>query len=280
MHPQVHLYHYLEVVQQMVISSKPSTYTPTIGTTSTTAFRGDYGNVAYNHSQQPHAPSNAQKNSDITKAEIEAKLTGSIGTHTHNYLPLSGGTVTGSFTSNNIITVKSTVRLNNAKRVIMKNKDAVDASIMTLNSSNNFHIGYGPYDNGETTGTTYLSGATGITFRTVNGNIKFYPSKSNIANMTPTSLTIASKSNATYMCLDVHRKCDTNTASSYAGSTARIGIVNSLGGCSALEYREGTETLSYFRVYKDCVMFNGKRMTISANAPSGTKTTGDLWFDI
>lgn len=38
---------------------------------------------AYAHSQNVHAPSNAQKNSDITKAEIEAKLTGVITTHSH-----------------------------------------------------------------------------------------------------------------------------------------------------------------------------------------------------
>ena len=56
-----------------------------LGTTSSTAFRGDQGLTAYNHSQAAHAPSNAQKNSDITKAEIEAKLTGTITTHTHNY---------------------------------------------------------------------------------------------------------------------------------------------------------------------------------------------------
>jgi hypothetical protein len=56
----------------------------TLGTTSSTAYRGDYGNTAYTHSQAAHAPSNAQKNSDITKSEIEAKLTGDIGTHTHN----------------------------------------------------------------------------------------------------------------------------------------------------------------------------------------------------
>lgn len=36
-----------------------------------------------------HAPSNAQKNSDITKAEIEAKLTGEIASHTH-----AGGSLT------------------------------------------------------------------------------------------------------------------------------------------------------------------------------------------
>lgn len=37
-----------------------------------------------------HAPSDAQKNSDITKAEIEAKLTGEITTHTHNYETSTG----------------------------------------------------------------------------------------------------------------------------------------------------------------------------------------------
>lgn len=35
------------------------------------------------HIGSSHAPSNAQKNSDITKGEIEAKLTGEISTHTH-----------------------------------------------------------------------------------------------------------------------------------------------------------------------------------------------------
>ena len=65
------------------ITGKPSTFTPTLGTTSTTAFRGDQGKTAYDHSQSAHAPSNAQKNSDITKAEIEAKLTGTVTSHNH-----------------------------------------------------------------------------------------------------------------------------------------------------------------------------------------------------
>ncbi|MDD5038725.1 MAG: hypothetical protein PHN78_05350 [Dehalococcoidales bacterium] len=38
---------------------------------------------AISHSLSAHAPANAQKNSDITKGEIEAKLTGEISTHTH-----------------------------------------------------------------------------------------------------------------------------------------------------------------------------------------------------
>lgn len=39
--------------------------------------------IAYTHSQAVHAPSTAQANADITKAEIEAKLTGQITTHSH-----------------------------------------------------------------------------------------------------------------------------------------------------------------------------------------------------
>ena len=66
------------------ITGKPATFTPTLGVTSSTAFRGDHGNTAYQHSQAAHAPANAQKNSDITKAEIEAKLTGSVTSHNHN----------------------------------------------------------------------------------------------------------------------------------------------------------------------------------------------------
>ena len=60
-----------------------------LGTTSTTAYRGDYGNTAYTHSQTAHAPSNAQKNSDITKSEIEAKLIGDITTHSHSIYALA-----------------------------------------------------------------------------------------------------------------------------------------------------------------------------------------------
>lgn len=49
----------------------------------TDASKNNYDS-AYIHSQSVHAPSNAQKNSDITKAEIETKLTGTIITHDHN----------------------------------------------------------------------------------------------------------------------------------------------------------------------------------------------------
>ena len=81
-----------------------------LGTTSSTAFRGDYGNTAYTHSQAAHAPSNAQKNSDITKAEIEAKLTGNITSHSHT--TVNGYSVwTGTLSQYNAISSKSSTTL-------------------------------------------------------------------------------------------------------------------------------------------------------------------------
>lgn len=55
---------------------------PTVTNDLTSTLKSDY-DTAYTHSQSTHAPTNAQKNSDITKAEIEAKLTGKISTHSH-----------------------------------------------------------------------------------------------------------------------------------------------------------------------------------------------------
>ena len=56
---------------------------PKVTNDLTNSLKANY-DTAYEHSQSPHAPTNAQKNSDITKAEIEAKLTGNIATHTHS----------------------------------------------------------------------------------------------------------------------------------------------------------------------------------------------------
>ena len=81
-----------------------------LGTSSSTAFRGDQGLTAYNHSQAAHAPSNAQKNSDITKEEIEAKLTGTITSHTHSYAGSSSAG--GAATSANKVNQSLKVQLN------------------------------------------------------------------------------------------------------------------------------------------------------------------------
>ena len=103
----------------------------TLGTTSSTAFRGDYGNTAYKHSQAAHAPSNAQKNSDITKAEIEAKLTGTITSHTHS---------NSTTTSSGFMSKEDKVKLNSIESNAnnYKHPSTHNASMIVQDKNNRF----------------------------------------------------------------------------------------------------------------------------------------------
>lgn len=65
-----------------------------------------------NHIASLHAPSNAQANANITKAEIEAKLIGLIATHTHAggssdpvYVLLTSGTLAMNFAVNDVVKI-------------------------------------------------------------------------------------------------------------------------------------------------------------------------------
>ena len=60
----------------------------------TNTLKANY-DTSYTHSQSTHAPNNAQKNSDITKSEIEAKLTGNITTHSHSQYLTEHQSLTG-----------------------------------------------------------------------------------------------------------------------------------------------------------------------------------------
>lgn len=63
------------------LTNKPTI--PTVSNDLTNTLKTNYDS-AYAHSTSLHAPSNAQRNADITKGEIEAKLIGNITTHTHS----------------------------------------------------------------------------------------------------------------------------------------------------------------------------------------------------
>lgn len=76
--------HYQEVIKPALDLKQDKGSALQLGETSSTAYRGDKGKIAYDHSQAEHAPANAQKNSDITQAEIEVKLTGNITSHNHD----------------------------------------------------------------------------------------------------------------------------------------------------------------------------------------------------
>lgn len=123
-----------------------------LGETSSTAYRGDRGLAAYNHSISAHAPSNAQKNSDITKAEIEAKLTGTINSHNHSgtYSPVNHnhhGTYTRKYAANigdgSSTTIKVThnlgtedvtvaVREVSSKQIVMADVQIVDSNSINI----------------------------------------------------------------------------------------------------------------------------------------------------
>ena len=120
-----------------------------LGTTSSTAFRGDHGNAAYNHSQAAHAPSNAQKNSDITKAEIEAKLTGNITSHTHSSYATTN--VTGSLS--NLKTSTKTDLVSAINEVFQSGNDAKSGLVAALVAGG-------------------ISAATSETFSSLNSKVK------------------------------------------------------------------------------------------------------------
>jgi hypothetical protein len=103
----------------------------------------------------------------ITKAQVEAVLTGNISSHTHNYLPLTGGTITGSVYN----------------MLELKRSDANGSSILFSNSAGNlgklgfasngvFHLGTGTSTDGvgnllqiSTTGaTTFYNSVTAPSF--------------------------------------------------------------------------------------------------------------------
>ena len=107
---------------------------PTVTNDLTDGLKSRYDS-AYSHSQSTHAPTNAQKNSDITKAEIEAKLTGNITSHTHSQYLTEHQSLEGYAT-----------------------EDYVDEAVANINiSGGNVDLtGYAPIDSPEFTGSISL----------------------------------------------------------------------------------------------------------------------------
>ena len=148
----------------------------------TTALKTNYDS-AYNwistngaavlaHISSAHAPANAQKNSDITKAEIEAKLTGEITTHTHPVEPAQI-TITTSV-SITTATLDSNSKGQSGKNTIIDN--GVNAINITVNGGTAFAASYLKHGTGVITfvqgsgrtlalvdGTAVLNGAVGST---------------------------------------------------------------------------------------------------------------------
>lgn len=214
-----------------------------------------------------------------------AEIGAAAASHSHSYLPLSGGTVTGktNFTGGanvgTTLEVGESIWMNNNRHIVSKDTSGNNVYLVSYNSSNNFHLGSTIYDSAMTTGSTFLNGATAMYIRTVNGSIHIQPSQQTIASIDAGGINLNQRSSDKYKYLDIHRICSSNTTSGYTHSTARIGCVNSNGGCVGIEYRENDKTLYYFQVHKDSIYLNGYRLFLQTGTPTAYKA-GDVWIDI
>lgn len=86
------------------------------------------------HVTSTHAPSNAQKNSDITKAEIEAQLTGAITSHTHAYVP-TARKVNGKALSEDITLGGTDIAFTGTSGALLTNGEDIDTSLGILESA-------------------------------------------------------------------------------------------------------------------------------------------------
>lgn len=114
----------------VTITLDSTTNNTTLGESSTTAYRGDRGRIAYDHSQTTHAPTTAQKNSDITKAEIEAKLTGTLTSHSHTKATIGLGNVDNTADSDKPISTAVQTALSNKQNTLVSG-----STIKTFNGS-------------------------------------------------------------------------------------------------------------------------------------------------
>ena len=87
---------------------------------------------------------NFVENGTALSSKYQAKGSYAPASHTHSYLPLSGGTLSGHLV------------LNNSKAIQSKDSSGALCQLLVFNSSNNFHIG--PYVESTQKPTVYLHG--------------------------------------------------------------------------------------------------------------------------
>jgi hypothetical protein len=169
------------VVSWDAVQGKPATFPPE-------AHVHDYAAVIHTHPYEPadanlqghlqtqHSPSNAQKNSDITKAEIEAKLIGGVTTHTHDYAA-TNHLHTGVYEPVNTINSAVQTALNGKQATLVSNTNIKTVNGVSLLGSGDISVGAGASDNFVVTTQTVnnnavantLADVTGASFAVTNG---------------------------------------------------------------------------------------------------------------
>ena len=215
-------------------------------------------------------------------------------------LALSGGALTGntSIDTSRYFQYKLTKGAVTTETGTIAQNTAVN--MLGYSEGNNLHLGNGIWDNSITQGTTYVSGAEGLTLRTVNGPINFVSDKTSVGYVTTfgvvlgTNEAISSVSTG-YKAYDIYRKCN-SSLSGYSHTNARFGLVDADSGVAALETKlfntSGTTIKTAYlrldanagRAYTDGYFQSGQKwmklgtrwLTIDTTAPTGAK--GDIWI--
>ena len=122
-----------------------------LGTTSSTAYRGDYGNTAYTHSQATHAPSGAQVNQTLTSGNGMAAWTATNGNLT---IPLVTPSTLTTATTNAVTTTSHTHSVTFPVTSVAGKTGAVTLGPTDVGAAASTHS-HGTYDRA----TTALTGA-------------------------------------------------------------------------------------------------------------------------
>lgn len=229
-----------------------------------------------------------------------SSLGAAAASHSHSYLPLSGGALTEntSIDTSKYFQYKLTKGAVTTETGTIAQNTAVN--MLGYSEGNNLHLGNGIWDNSITQGTTFISGASGLTLRTVNGTINFISDKTSVGYVTTfgvvlgTNEAISSVSTG-YKAYDIYRKCN-SSLSGYSHTNARFGLVDADNGVAALEtklYNTSGATIKtaylrldanagraytdgYFQSGQKWIKLGSRWLTIDTAAPSGAK--GDIWI--
>ena len=261
----------------------------TLGTTSSTAYRGDYGNTAYTHSQSTHAPTNAQKNSDITKAEIEAKLTGAITSHTHAYAASSHNHGAGEITSGTLAVARGGTGLTASPSMLVNLGSTSAANVLQASPRPGITGTLGVANGG--TGATSKSGARtnlGITSGTelpssgTNGDI-FVKYDADFVNSTDEVLTGATWIDGKPIYRFILKTTISGTGSKNLGKLPSVPetIINLTGTMKNIGQSNSWRPLTfiyYGNLAWGCSVYIDNSQNIYAQLGSSISGTSDIYF--